>query len=357
MLLVDGKRKTDLPKLAKAVKFELLQATYEDNRVVDGSGKKHIRKNLIYRIPTVYSKFDKALNQNVEYRYAVHEIPIKTGKDEGQKRYSPDKIVFTSTTLVCTTDQPDLYEFLKNAPWLEAEGNQRPIYRELNPVADSQTRLEREALRTKAKRLVLDEDALPEITLRRILSTTGQDATADISVIKDKLLDLAELDPKAFLKMVGSKDTELKALIMELTQKRFIAYDSVKRQWTWGEKTNDNGNTIVATPQGKSEMDWLIDTLLREEALLKSFKLLSNDKTKEEDPNKTDERKKLEEKAKKVKCHVGMHFMEDAKLKTKIENTIKSLKEDFDNVKTKDERKSEIEKMLADVGELVLVNK
>ena len=352
MLLVDGKRKMDLPKLAKAVKFELLQATYEDNRVVDANGKKHVRKNLIYRIPTVYSKFDKSINQNVEYRYAVHEIPIKTGKDEGQKRYSPDKIVFTSTTLICNVDQPDLYEFLKNSPWIESDTNSSPIYRELNPVADSQSRLDREALRTKAKSLILVEDALPEITLRRILSATGEDSTQDISVVRDKLLDIAEADPKAFLKMVGSKDTELKALIVELTQKKFIAYDSAKREWTWGEKTKDNGNKIVATPQGKSEVDWLIDTLLREEALLKSFRILTD--TKEEDPNKTDDRKKLEERAKKVKCHAGMHFMSDEKLKTKTDATIKSLKEEFDNAKTKDTRKTEIEKMLADIGELVV---
>jgi len=354
MLLVNGKRKEDLPKLAKSVEFRLLNGTYEDPRVMDAQGNKRVRKNLIYRIPTVYVKFVKELNQNVEYRYAVQEIPIKTGKEEGTKRYTPDKIVFTSTTLVVTPAQPDLYEFLKNSPWVEKEGNSRALFKEMNPINDSQSRLDKEALKIKAKRLILEEDALPEITLRRILESTGDNGEYDMSVVRDKLLNVAEKDPKTFLNSVGSKDTELKALITELSNKKYIGFNPDRKQWQWGEATKDKGNTIVACPAGKNETDWLIDTLFREEQLLKSFKLLSKEKP--IDQTKGDERLNIEAKAKKLKCAQGMAFMSDEKLQAKIDATITALKKEMDNVKTTESRKSAIERILSEVGELVTVN-
>jgi hypothetical protein len=352
MLLVNGRKKDNLPKMAKAVQFELLGCSHEDPRIIDAkSGKPRVRKNLIFRLPTSYVRFNKETNQNEEFRYAIQEIPIKTGKDEGSKRYTPDKIVFTSGTLIVRQEHPDLYEFLRNSPWTEKEGNLKPLFREVNPLGDSQERITKEKQLNRAKRMILDDEVVPEITLRRVLASTGDNGDYDIDIVRDRLLTIAEKDPVGFVKMIGSKDTELKALITDLCDKNIIGFNPDKKQWQWGEKTKDSGNQIVACPAGKNETDWLIDTLLREEQILKSFKLLAN--AKEDAPDKSDERKKLEEKAKKLKCAQGMSFMSDENLDKKINTTIELLKKELDDEKTKDFRKKKIEEMLESAGVLV----
>lgn len=353
MLLVDKRKKENLPKLDKSHRFELLNASYEDNRVKDHrTGKKHIRKNVIYRIPAVYTKYNKAINQNEEYRYAVHEISVKTGKDEGTTRYTPDKITFTSSTLVVGVDQPDLYEFLKNSPWIENGINRTPIFRELDPVRDSETRLKKEALKNKAKYLILNEGSLPEITLRRILSALGDSTDHDINIVKDKLLDVAEKDPKKFMDMIGSKETEFKSLISELIEKKMISLNPSKRQWEWGSASGkDAGNAICDCPQGKDATDWLIDTLLREDALLKSFKILQNHKP--EDPKKTESRKELEDKAKKLKCAQGVALMSDDTLAAKVSETADAYKKEYEDPSTPPARRAKVEKILVEAGELI----
>jgi hypothetical protein len=317
----------------------------------------------MFRIPTVYTKFDKALNQTVEYRYAVQEIPIKTGKDEGMKKYLPDRVVFSQTSLVVTPDKPDLYEFLIQSPWYEKAGNEnifrqayKPLFYSLNPVETAQTRLQRIAKREQAISMIVG-DKLPEITLRRILtSISGDGDSHDIEVVKEKLVDHAEKDPKGFLAMIGSKDTELKAIIAELRDKEFIKYESSVSQWQWGRNTKEAGNKIVAIPTGKNEIDWMIDTLLREEELLKSFKILSKTPDAPKvSSNKSDERSSLEDKARKLKISQGMVHMKDENLKIKIEKEVKKLKAELSKEDIADTRKSAIETLLESVGELQTV--
>jgi len=351
MLLVDKKQKQNLPKLGKSRRFELLNSQYEDNRVINKrSGKKHIRKNVTYRLPAVYTRFNKDTNQPEEYRYAVREIPVRTGKEAGITRYAPDKITFTSSTLVVSVDQPDLYEFLVQSPWIEKDGNNNPKFRELDPVRDSVSRLEKEKIKNKAKSVILN-DVHPELTLRRVLAALLGDSTEHhIDIVKDKLLTFAESKPKEFLDAIGSKDTEIKSMITELTHKQVISLNPDKRQWEWGAKTADAGNMICQCPQGKNETDWLVDTLLREKELMKSFKQILG---RRDDSNKTDERKELERKSKALKCGKGMAFMSDEQLQAKIDATTQAYHKEMDNENTAPSRRTMIDKMLVDAGELI----
>lgn len=356
MLLVNGKRKENLPKMTKAVEFELLSGfTMENFKTRDEKGNPTLRKNHRYMIPAVYVKFDIALNQNVEYRYAVQEIPIVTGKDAGIKKYTPNRIVFSSTKLIVTPDHPDLYEWLNNSPYIDNGINKNPKFKEVNPIGKAKSTIEREALRNKAmQQIVSEEHGLPEVALRRILSSTGDDGDAyDIDIVKEKLMAIAEVNPSDFLKMIGTRDTELKALINDVKTKKYVAFDSQKSEWQWGERVKEKGNQILSVPRGKNEVDWMIDSLLRDEGLLKIFKTLNNQNP--EAKGKSQERMELEAKAKKIRLTQGLHFLDDEKLKAKISVTIDKLKKELDNEKTKPERKSEIEKMFESIGELIVV--
>lgn len=356
MLLVNGKRQNDLPRLTKAVEFELLSGfTMENHKQRDAKGNPTLKKNNRYMLPASYVRFDEGLNQNVEYRYAVQEIPIQTGRDAGTKKYAPNRISFLSTKLIVTKEHPDLYEWLIKSPYIDNGTNKDPKFHEVNPVEKSRSRVEKEALRTKAVQMVVGDDQLPEITLRRILSSTGDNGDSyDIEIVKDKLLSLIETSPSEFLKMTGSRDTELKALINDVMTKGFVDFNSEKSQWQWGGKVKEKGNQILAVPRGKNEIDWMIDSILRDEALLKAFKILNRQTTSGKE--KSNDRMTLESKAKKLGIAQGLHFLNDEKLIAKIDATIANIKKEFDNEKTKPERKSKIEQMLNDLGELVVQN-
>lgn len=355
MLLVNGKRKESLPKMTKAVTFELVSGFAMENfKSRDEKGNPRIKKNNRYSLPAVYVKFDEALNQNVEYRYAVQEIPIQTGKDAGTKRYVPNKVVFDTCTLIVTPDRPDLYEWALNSPYVENGTNRDPKFREVNPIAKAKSTIEKEALRSKAMQMIVSDNPLPEVTLRRILSSTGDNGDSyDIDLVKEKLVALVEASPADFLKMIGTRDVELKALINDVTTKKFIAFNNEKSEWQWGEKTKEHGNQILSVPRGKNEIDWMIDSILRDEALLKSFKILNGKNA--EAKGKSNERMALEEKAKKLRCAQGSHFLSDERLQEKVTVAINKMKKELDNEKIKPERKGEIQNIFEEIGYLIVV--
>ena len=81
--------------------------------------------------------------------------------DAGTKKYTPDKVAFLGSKLIVSQEHPDLYEWLMSSPYIDNGKNKAPKFREVNPQAKAQSRVEREALRNKAMRLVVDEEALP----------------------------------------------------------------------------------------------------------------------------------------------------------------------------------------------------
>jgi len=206
MLLVNLKKQEKFTVLSKAVEFELIGGyTFEDPNLKKPDGSPYIRKNKEFKLPTSYVAFDEASNSNQEYRYAVREIPFTDKNGVMQKRYTPDRIVFIGTKLVCQKNQPDLYEFLIKSPWIEKAGNSKPIFREVNPQQISQARIDAEKKRTKAKSMLLNEDvALSEKDQRDLLARLGDTTPEyDFSVVTDKLLTIADKEPERFLKAAG----------------------------------------------------------------------------------------------------------------------------------------------------------
>lgn len=212
MLLVNLKKQEKLPVLTKAVEFELVGGyTFVDPNLKKPDGTQYVRKNKEFKYPTTYVAFDEASNSNVEYRYAVREIPFTDKNGNMQKKYTPDRIVFIGTKLVVQKNQPDLYAFLMNSPHLEKEGNQKPVFREVNHKKISQSRIDAERKRTKAKSFLLDEERmLNEETQRRVLAELGDSTPElDLTSVTDKLLTIATEDPEKFLKAVGIKEAVL----------------------------------------------------------------------------------------------------------------------------------------------------
>ena len=333
MLLINNKRVDNLPKMEKIALFQLVGHTHEDPNLVTASGEKYVRKSKTTKIPTTYTRFNKDANQNEEYRYALRETPIMHGAQKISK-YSPDRVVFTSTILTVNTDRPDLYEYLRKSPWIEGNGGQKILYREVDPKKDAQSRVKTERDRSRAMLLISDEEnGLPEITLRRLASAlAGIDGdNSDIDLVRDSLLDYAAKNPEEFLKQSGSKDVMLKSLISGLSRKGFIHYDASKLMWTWGENTKESGNKIVSVPPGKSETDWMIETVLRDDELMKAFKGMGNAKETIASP-KVDKAilisqlKELGEKLGDTKIAQGAHLMSEEKLIQRLKNaTEKSL--------------------------------
>ncbi len=258
MLLKNGQRENNLPKLKKQVVFELTDKYSH----YDKKNKKMIRTNRLTE-PASYLKYDEKSNDNVEIRYAETETPFTDATGKLGKKYYPPKITFAKGLLIVKPTQPDLYEFMINNPELESNGGKK--FRLKDPIVAATKSVATKQLLFKAQQLILGDKnvALSEKDQRRILLASGHPDVSemDIELVKETLLKIAEADPIKFIQTCSSKQTDAKGAVVLAHKAGFLACDTDKQIWKWGANSGADGN-IVTVPRGQSIGDWFTDWLL-----------------------------------------------------------------------------------------------
>lgn len=76
--------------------------------------------------------------------------------------------------------------------------------------------------------------------VRNYTAALGQDDSADLNVLRNRLEEMADHDPKSFLDLINNKQAVMKATINRALNKGIIQFDSEQSRFTW-----PNGEVIL----------------------------------------------------------------------------------------------------------------
>ncbi len=258
MILIDGERKTDLPKLKRPAVFKLNHKYRGINNAMSPAEETIVRHK---GFPT-FCHIDDPEKGGVEMRYTKSVQPKQEKGGGTIPIYTPTRIEFLMGFIVVLPNQPDLYYFLKNSPWFSEDESKNSFY-EVNKSKDADKNVSKVISTFNAQQYVLGDKALDPKEKKRVavaLGALGVDQMGP-SEIDNYLLGFIDQDANKFLEEVQSKKLDVKVLVNEANNYGIIKYNG--REWGW---VDDEGkfSTIVAVPRGMDSlpMDWFIEWLL-----------------------------------------------------------------------------------------------
>jgi hypothetical protein len=108
-------------------------------------------------------------------------------------------------------------------------------------VVDEAVKADKEVKKRSKKREALNIAAdLSEDEIRNIVAALGQDDTDKISVLRNKMEELADVDPENFLGLISNKQLTMKAALNRAVSKGVIIFDAEQSKFTW-----PNGEVIL----------------------------------------------------------------------------------------------------------------
>ncbi len=266
MILINGEKLTDLPKLPKRKVYEL-DAKYSRDNANPGESPRRSTARWV-GLPTTYTMFDAKKNDNVEVRYALSDSPFidqKTGSV--QRKYLPYKIGFIGGIKVCEVSDPDLDFFLSNHPNLDKPGAKLVRFKLLSKEVEATESKQKMMVEYEAMSYIIGERSKTIEKQRTVLavlspSTVVADLTDD--QIVESLSLYAKKDPRAFIKYFDSKETDYKLLIGDAQRKGYI--ELAENKWIWGANTGSSlGKEIVSVPNGRTAIDFFLEYLMRQD--------------------------------------------------------------------------------------------
>jgi ribosomal protein L20 len=114
----------------------------------------------------------------------------------------------------------------------------KEIYFEL---VDEAAKSEKERKTRNIKREALNAAAdLSAEEVRTYIAALGQDDTAKVEVLRNRLEEMADHDPESFMDLINNKQAVMKATINRALNKGIINFDSEQSKFTW-----PNGEVIL----------------------------------------------------------------------------------------------------------------
>jgi len=145
-------------------------------------------------------------------------------KDEGGfKRLNPR-----------TARDRDVLEFLLisnfNASNPFRDPNVRPLFEVFRPEEKAKQRVDQRLQRVQAITIAA---SMKEEELREFAASVGWNEADDVYILKDKVLDWCERDPKGFIEAQSSRERYIMATLRRAESRDIIARNPLENAWVW----------------------------------------------------------------------------------------------------------------------------
>lgn len=139
-------------------------------------------------------------------------------------------------------EDQDMFAYLELHPKLEGgmfrDKNEMAIFKHIDDVKEAKSSLNARENRANAM-FVASQMAVKEV--KDFACAMGWDEHEDISIIRDKVMTLADNDPLWFKNFIDNKSIEYRAVIKRAMDNNIIAWQPVENKFSWVS----NGQTIA----------------------------------------------------------------------------------------------------------------
>jgi hypothetical protein len=136
----------------------------------------------------------------------------------------------------------DMFMYLELHPKLEGgqfrDNNEMAIFKHIDDVKEAKTSLTARENRANA---MFGASQMTAQELKDFACAMGWDESQDISIIRDKIMELAEKDPDWFKNFIDNKSIEYRAVIKRAMDNKVIAWQPVENKFIW----SSNNQTIA----------------------------------------------------------------------------------------------------------------
>lgn len=163
--------------------------------------------------------------------------------DDGFKRVLLEE-QFRGTLTLDMEHMPDqdMFMYLELHPKLEGgqfrDNNEMAVFKRMDDVKEAKTSLTARENRANAMFAVT---GMSQQAIQDFACAMGWDETQDPSIIRDKVMELAEKDPQWFREFIDNKSIEYRAVIKRAMDNNIIAWQPVENKFVW----SSNGLTIA----------------------------------------------------------------------------------------------------------------
>jgi hypothetical protein len=206
------------------------------------------------------NSYDIAAISGVTGDDKVSFYEIAFWKDEGGfKRLNPR-----------TARDRDIIEFLLlsnyNASNPYRDPNVNPCYEIFKPEEKAKERVDKRMRKIDAISIAAH---MSEEDLREFAASVGWDESADVYIIKDKILDWCEKDPEGFINAQSSRDRYIQATLRRAESRNIIEKNALESSWMWCS----SGEILCQLPRSgeKNMYELFIDWYKSEERAVRVF--------------------------------------------------------------------------------------
>jgi ribosomal protein L20 len=135
----------------------------------------------------------------------------------------------------------EIHSYLSLCNYNGSNPNRDPSKEVYFELVDEAVKSEKERKTRNIKREALNAAAdLSAEEVRTYIAALGQDDTAKVEVLRNKLEEMADHDPESFIALINNKQAVMKATINRALNKGIINFDSEQSKFTW-----PNGEVIL----------------------------------------------------------------------------------------------------------------
>lgn len=136
----------------------------------------------------------------------------------------------------------DMFMYLELHPKLEGglfrDNNEMAVFRRIDEVKEAKTSL---TVRENRANAMFAASQMSTHEIKDFACAMGWDESEDISIIRDKIMELAENDPQWFKDFINNKSIEYRSVIKRAMDNKIIAWQPVENKFVWAS----NNQTIA----------------------------------------------------------------------------------------------------------------
>jgi ribosomal protein L20 len=135
----------------------------------------------------------------------------------------------------------DIHAYLMLCNYNGANPNRDTSKEVIFELVDEGAKSENERRSRNVKREALNAAAdLSADEVRNYIAAMGQDDTAKVDILRNKLEEMADKDPHGFMELINNKQAAMKATINRAINKGVINFEAEQSRFTW-----PNGEVIL----------------------------------------------------------------------------------------------------------------